>query len=133
MNEEQPILGIDVHPEYQRGLNFERARTEGYEFCVIRATEDPYRDGDRYVPSGFEEFYRRAEAEGFVMGAYAFLLGTPAKAQADHFLRTIEAVGGPEDNSARSGKWSEMRQESCVLVSPRASSAATARGGHCRP
>jgi GH25 family lysozyme M1 (1,4-beta-N-acetylmuramidase) len=97
MSKEEPIFGIDVHSEYQRGLNFERARTEGYEFCVIKATEGPYRDGDTYVPSGFEEFFRRAEAEGFVMGVYAFLLSTPARVQADHFLRTIEAVGGPED------------------------------------
>jgi lysozyme len=97
MSKEHPIFGIDVHPEYQRGLNFERARAEDYEFCIIKATEGPYRDGDRYVPSGFKEFFRRAEAQGFVMGVYAFLLSTPAKAQADHFLRTIETVGGPED------------------------------------
>src|SRR5215211_4956944 len=97
MSKEQPIFGIDVHSEYQRGLNFERARAEGYEFCVIKAAEGPYRDGDKYVPTGFKEFFRRAEAEGFVMGVYDFLLSTPAEAQADHFLRTIEAVGGPED------------------------------------
>jgi len=97
MGKEEPIFGIDVHSEYQRGLNFERARAEGYEFCIVKAAEGPYRDGDRYVPSGFKEFFRRGEAEGFVMGVYAFLLSTPAKAQADHFLRTIEAVGGPED------------------------------------
>src|SRR5215210_2030134 len=97
MSEDQPIFGIDVHSEYQRGLNFERARAEGYEFCVIKATEGPYRDGSEYVPTGFKEFYLRAEAEGFVMGAYHFLLSTPAEAQADHFLRTIDAVGGPED------------------------------------
>ncbi len=97
MSKEKPIFGIDVHPEYQRGLNFERARTEDYEFCVIKASEGPYRDGDRYVPSGFKQFFRRAEAEGFVMGAYHFLVSTPARAQADHFLRTIESVGGPED------------------------------------
>ena len=97
MSEERPIFGIDVHPEYQRALNFERARAEGYEFCFIKATEGPYRDGSAYVPSGFKEFFRRAEAEGFVMGVYDFLLSTPGKPQADHFLRTIEAVGGPED------------------------------------
>ena len=97
MSIDKPLFGIDVHSEYQRGLNFERARAEGYEFCVVKATEGPYRDGDGYVPSGFKEFFRRAESEGFVMGAYHFLLSTPAKAQADHFLRTIEAVGGPED------------------------------------
>src|SRR5215208_7621180 len=97
MGKEEPIFGIDVHSEYQRGLNFERARAEGYQFRIIKAAEGPYRDGDRYVPSGFKEFFRRGEAEGFVMGVYDFLLSTPAKAQADHFLRTIEAVGGPED------------------------------------
>src|SRR5215207_9997405 len=97
MGKEEPIFGIDVHSEYQRGLNFERARAEEYEFCIIKAAEGPYRDGDRYVPTGFKDYFRRAEAEGFVMGVYAFLLSTPAKAQADHFLRTIEAVGGPED------------------------------------
>jgi GH25 family lysozyme M1 (1,4-beta-N-acetylmuramidase) len=97
MSKEQPLFGIDVHSEYQRGLNFERARAEGYEFCIIKAAEGPYRDGNTYVPTGFKEFFRLAEAEGFVMGVYDFLLSTPAKAQADHFLRTIEAVGGPED------------------------------------
>ena len=97
MSKDEPIFGIDVHSEYQRGLNFERARAEGYEFCVVKATEGPYRDGERYVPSGFKEFFRRAEAEGFVMGVYHFLVSTPGKAQADHFLRTIEDVGGPED------------------------------------
>lgn len=97
MSKEQPIFGIDVHSEYQRGLDFERARAEGYDFCVVKATEGPYRDGEGYVPSGFKEFFRRAEAEGFVMGAYHFLVSTPARAQAEHFLRTIEAVGGPED------------------------------------
>jgi GH25 family lysozyme M1 (1,4-beta-N-acetylmuramidase) len=97
MSKEQAMFGFDVHPEYQRGLNFERARAEGYEFCIIKAAEGPYRDGSKYVPTGFKDFFRRAEAEGFVMGVYDFLLSTPAKAQADHFLRTIEAVGGPED------------------------------------
>jgi GH25 family lysozyme M1 (1,4-beta-N-acetylmuramidase) len=97
MSKDKPIFGIDVHPEYQRGLNFERARAEGYEFCVIKASEGLYQDGSKYVPIGLKEYFRRAEAEEFVMGVYAFLLSTPAKEQADHFLRTIEAVGGPED------------------------------------
>jgi GH25 family lysozyme M1 (1,4-beta-N-acetylmuramidase) len=97
MSKEHPIYGIDVHPEYQRKLDFERARAEDYEFCVVKATEGPYRDGDGYVPSGFKQFFRRAEKEGFVMGAYHFLVATNPKAQAEHFLRTIEAVGGPED------------------------------------
>jgi GH25 family lysozyme M1 (1,4-beta-N-acetylmuramidase) len=97
MSKQEPIYGIDVHPGYQRNLNFERARAEDYEFCVIKASEGPYRDGDTYVPGGFKEYFRRAEAEGFVMGAYHFLVSTPAKAQAEHFLRTIDSVGGPED------------------------------------
>jgi GH25 family lysozyme M1 (1,4-beta-N-acetylmuramidase) len=97
MTKEKPIYGIDVHPQYQSKLDFNRARLEDYEFCVVKASEGPYRDGDAYVPGGFKEFFRRAEAEGFVMGAYHFLVSTPAKAQAEHFLRTIESVGGPED------------------------------------
>jgi GH25 family lysozyme M1 (1,4-beta-N-acetylmuramidase) len=97
MSKEEPIFGIDVHPQYQRGLDFKRVKAEGYDFCMIKAAEGPYRDGSQYVPNGFKEFFRRAEAEGFVMGVYDFLVSTPAKAQADHFLRTIEAVGGPED------------------------------------
>ncbi len=97
MSREEPIFGIDVHSEYQRDLNFERARAEKYEFCMVKASEGPYRDGKGYVPSRFKQFFRHAESEGFVMGVYAFLVNTPAEAQADHFLRTIEAVGGPED------------------------------------
>lgn len=97
MSIDKPIFGIDVHPEYQKNLNFERARSADYEFCLIKASEGPYRDGDKYVPGGFKEYFHRAEAEGFVMGAYHFLVSTPARAQAEHFLRTIESVGGPED------------------------------------
>ena len=39
MSKDKPIYGIDVHPGYQRNLNFERARSEDYEFCVVKTTK----------------------------------------------------------------------------------------------
>ena len=96
-----PVFGIDVHPEYQRGFDFERAKAQGYEYAFIKASEGPYRDGTTYVPGGFKEFCNRARAAGLIVGLYHFLIESDpddpqrgGRIQAEHFLRTINSVGG---------------------------------------
>ena len=99
----EPIFGIDVHPEYQKGFDFKRAKAQGYEYAFIKASEGPYRDGTTYVPSGFRDFYDRAAASGLIVGLYHFLLESDGddpqrggRIQADLFHRTIETVGGTQ-------------------------------------
>jgi GH25 family lysozyme M1 (1,4-beta-N-acetylmuramidase) len=100
----EPIFGIDVHPEFQKGFDFERAKAKGYEYAFIKASEGPYRDGSVYVPSGLKDFADRAKASEMVTGYYHFLVQSHAtdhvssgRMQADHFLRTIEDIGGIDD------------------------------------
>ena len=96
-----PVYGVDVHPEYQKGFDFERSKAQGYEYAFIKASEGPYRDGTTYVPAGFKEYYNRAKAAGLIVGLYHFLIESDPKdpqrggrIQAEHFLRTINSVGG---------------------------------------
>ena len=98
-----PIFGIDVHPEYQKGFDFDRAKAQGYDYALIKASEGPYRDGTTYVPSGFKDFHDRAKASGLIVGLYHFLLESDGddpqrggRIQADLFYRTIQSVGGTQ-------------------------------------
>ena len=50
MNIANSVFGVDVHPEYQKGFDFERAKAQGYEYAFIKASEGPYRDHTTYVP-----------------------------------------------------------------------------------
>jgi GH25 family lysozyme M1 (1,4-beta-N-acetylmuramidase) len=101
VNIANPVFGVDVHPEYQKGFDFERAKAQGYEYAFIKASEGPYRDRTTYVPAGFKEFYNRAKASGIIVGLYHFLIESDGddprrggRIQAEHFLRTINSVGG---------------------------------------
>jgi GH25 family lysozyme M1 (1,4-beta-N-acetylmuramidase) len=96
-----PVFGVDVHPEYQKGFDFDRAKAQGYEYAFIKASEGPYWDGTTYVPTGFKEYYNRAKASGLIVGLYHFLVESDprdpqrgGRIQAEHFLRTIDSVGG---------------------------------------
>jgi GH25 family lysozyme M1 (1,4-beta-N-acetylmuramidase) len=98
-----PVFGIDIHPEYQKGFDFERAIAQGYEYAFIKASEGPYRDGTTYVPTGLKDFHARAQASGMIVGLYHFLLESDGddpqrggRIQADLFYRTIQSVGGTQ-------------------------------------
>jgi GH25 family lysozyme M1 (1,4-beta-N-acetylmuramidase) len=100
----EPIFGIDVHPEYQKGFDFERAKAQGYEYAFIKASEGPYRDGTVDLPGGLKDFADRAKSSGMITGYYHFLVQSNAsdhvgsgRMQADLFLRTIEDLGGIDD------------------------------------
>jgi GH25 family lysozyme M1 (1,4-beta-N-acetylmuramidase) len=92
MSMEDPVFMIDAHPEFQRNLNFERAAEEGYEGVLVKASQ-----GSKFIPDGFAPYFRRAREAMDVSGVYHFLDGSATgRAQADHFLSTIENVGGPD-------------------------------------
>lgn len=95
MSREQPVFGIDVHPEFQWELNLRQAAQE-VDFCMIKASEGPYPSGRVLPLPEFVPFVDRAEVAGFdVLGLYCFLLDTSPQKQAEHFLRRVESVGGP--------------------------------------
>ena len=86
-----PLFGIDVHPQYQAGLDFDLVKERGYKFCFVKASQ-----GAAYRPSNFGPYFESAEDAGLVMGLYHFLDESSfPNAQADNFLRAVDAVGGP--------------------------------------
>lgn len=92
MSKQNPVWGIDVHSEYQRGLDFKRvaSKDEGYAFAVIKFSQ-----GAGYVPAGTVDYFKRAEASGLVVGGYHFLDSTaPGADQARHFMTMVKSVGG---------------------------------------
>lgn len=92
MTKQKPIWGIDVHPEFQAGLDFKRAKSEDYTFAVCKASQ-----GASYVPRSFLSYYNDIENSGLIPGLYHFLDSTASGArQADHFINMIELCGGPD-------------------------------------
>lgn len=86
-----PAFLIDAHPEFQSELDFGLAAEEGYVCALIKSSQ-----GSRFVPEGFANYYRRAREEMDFSGVYHFLDGSATgREQADHFLSTVEKVGGP--------------------------------------
>ena len=52
----EPIFGVDVHPDYQEGFNFDTALARGYEFAFLKTSEGPYRDGTVLPLPTFQQF-----------------------------------------------------------------------------
>ncbi|HEX6709759.1 MAG TPA: glycoside hydrolase family 25 protein [Rubrobacter sp.] len=93
MSIDQPIYGVDIS-DYQRGIDLAQVAREGYEFCVVKASEGPYGDGTSYLNPSFGTQIDGARRAGLLTGAYHFLVETPATAQVDLFLETVGDVSG---------------------------------------
>jgi GH25 family lysozyme M1 (1,4-beta-N-acetylmuramidase) len=93
MSAADPIWGIDVS-HWQQSINMKQVKREGYEFAVVKATEGPYQDGSKYTDDRYSQHMKNAQAADLIVGAYHFLVETPAKPQVDHFLSTVGDVRG---------------------------------------
>jgi lysozyme len=93
MSKSRPIWGIDVS-HWQQSIDMRRVKHEGYDFVVAKATEGPYRDGSKYADDCYRQHMRNSQAADLIVGAYHFLVETPAKRQVDHFLSTVDDVRG---------------------------------------
>jgi GH25 family lysozyme M1 (1,4-beta-N-acetylmuramidase) len=89
----EPIYGVDIS-DFQRGIDLARVAREGYEFCVVKASEGPYGDGTSYVNPSYGPQVDASQGAGLLTGAYHFLVESPAKAQVDLFLDTVGDVSG---------------------------------------
>ena len=87
------IVGVDIHPKYQEGFDFDEAFDEGVRFAWIKTSE-----GDSFVPGGLARLVKSARdgrSSRIIDGYYHFLTDTaPGWKQADHFVATLVAVLG---------------------------------------
>jgi GH25 family lysozyme M1 (1,4-beta-N-acetylmuramidase) len=94
MSKQSPIFGIDISGWQPGDMDLTKAKSEGYEFCVVKATEGPHPDGSTYDNPYYEQQFANAKAAGMVVGSYHYLVEAPAKPQVDHFLATIGDASG---------------------------------------
>jgi len=93
MSIDQPIYGVDISA-YQQGIDLAQVAREGYEFCVVKASEGPYGNGESTLNPFYGTQIHAAQQAGLLAGAYHWLVETPVGAQVDLFL---EAAGDLSD------------------------------------
>jgi GH25 family lysozyme M1 (1,4-beta-N-acetylmuramidase) len=93
MSKDAPIWGVDISA-FQEGIDLAQVAREGYEFCVVKASEGPYGDGTFTLNPLYGTQIDDAQRAGMLTGAYHFLVETPAAAQVDLFLNTVGEVSG---------------------------------------
>jgi lysozyme len=81
------IYGIDVHPDFQRGLNIEQVRAEGFDFMAVKVSEG------RGTFGGLD-WIRRGQACGLLSLGYHYLRSGDEAGQAAVFSQQLAAAGG---------------------------------------
>jgi GH25 family lysozyme M1 (1,4-beta-N-acetylmuramidase) len=84
------LYGVDVHPQYQKGLKIEDLPKQGYTFAAVKCTQ-----GTSFYATGFAEWIGRIRKAGMIPGAYHWIEKGSGAAQCDWFLKNLEKVGGP--------------------------------------
>ncbi|HBU81778.1 MAG TPA: hypothetical protein DEF35_09080 [Paenibacillus sp.] len=85
------VQGIDVS-RYQGTIDWVKVKASGMTFVFIKATE-----GQTYTDPNFVSNVKGALSAGMLVGTYHFLKATKeavAKAEAAHYAKSLEAVGG---------------------------------------
>lgn len=82
------IWGVDVHPNFQAGLNIEQVRREGFDFMAVKTSQ-----GRSTYPAG--DFLSRGKAAGMLCLGYHYLDEGDEDAQADVFARQLSQHGVP--------------------------------------
>jgi len=84
---------LDLHNEYQQGMDVRQVAREGYRAIVVKATEGANR---YYAPAAFVGWINEARSLGMIAGAYHWMNDDPPAQQVDYFLRRIHGAGGPD-------------------------------------
>lgn len=83
------VHGVDVSV-YEPRVDWRVLRAQGFKFALVRATS-----GIGYVDPKFASHWEGARVEGFLRGAYHYLIGgQDAKQQADLFISTVGSDKG---------------------------------------
>jgi hypothetical protein len=80
------LLGIDVHPKFQAGLNIEQVRAEGFDFMAVKLSEAT----DAYAGL---DWLRRGAACGLICLGYHYLRPGNEAGQAAVFCRQLASAG----------------------------------------
>jgi hypothetical protein len=80
------IYGADVHTTYQAGLGIESLALEGYDFCIVKATQG---SNGYWAPDTFDSWQERIRSIGMINGAYHWCTSQYAKAQVTYFLNRL--------------------------------------------
>jgi lysozyme len=81
------IFGVDVHAQYQAGLNIEQVRAEGFDFIAVKLSEG------RGTFGGLD-WIRRGQACGLLCLGYHYLRSGDEVGQAAVFSQQLAAAGG---------------------------------------
>lgn len=82
------LLGIDVHPQFQAGLNIETVRAEGFDFMACKVSQ-----GTGVYDS--RDWLRRGQACGLLCLGYHYLEPGNEVAQARVFAAQLKTAGVP--------------------------------------
>lgn len=82
------LLGIDVHPDFQRGLDIEQVRREGFDFMACKVSQ-----GTGVYNS--QDWLRRGRACGLLCFGYHYLQPGDEVAQARVFAQQLKTAGVP--------------------------------------
>ncbi len=85
------MYGIDIHPDYQAGIDFAKLKAQGYTFASVKATQ-----GTTFTVGLFADWVARIRAAGMIPGGYHWINAGDGAAQARYFHNHLAAVGGPE-------------------------------------
>lgn len=86
------LYGIDVHPQFQAGLDIEEVAREGFGFLSVKLTQGT---SNTYETSGSAEWISRGKAAGLVCLGYAYLEPGDMCEQATVFARSLARCDVP--------------------------------------
>ena len=103
------ITGVDVSPRWQKDIDFEALKRQGYEFAMIKATQGTwlsYQQDNAWmgiVHENLGEMVNRCEAAGMAHGLYHFLEPNTDELQSgneqlDYFLKETKGLHGQMPN-----------------------------------
>ena len=78
-----PIKGIDIS-NHQKGVNLKNYKNQGFEVCIIKATE-----GKSYISPTLDEQFKEAKAAGFKVGFYHFANNNSSPETQANFFKSI--------------------------------------------
>lgn len=81
------IYGVDIHPEFQRGISIEQIAAEGFEFLSVKLSESL---SSGWMGMGAEDWIRRGKAAGLVCFGYHFLRPVDITGQARVFAAALD-------------------------------------------
>lgn len=84
------LYGVDVHPDFQRGLHWPTLYAQGYRYGAVKHTQ-----GTGYLHNLTDEWVRDCRAAGLLAGGYHWLDASDGAMQARWFYKRVVECGGP--------------------------------------